>query len=91
MQKHLARMGFTSLYYTDPDFALKAKMIIAIGFVPLNKIDRYLDAIATELRQELEIYSTGLKIFMLAVGTDEEMEEELLCFFLRFGTFIREH
>ena len=53
MQKHLARMGFTSLYNTDPDFALKAKMIIAIAFVPLNKIDEYLDAVATELPQEL--------------------------------------
>ena len=53
MQKHLARMGFTSLYNTDPDFALTAKMIIAIARVPLNKIDEYLDALATELPQEL--------------------------------------
>ena len=53
MQKQLARMGFTSLYNTDPDFALKAKLIIAIAFVPLNKIDEYLDAVATELPQEL--------------------------------------
>ena len=52
MQKHLARIGFTSLYNTDPDFALKAT-IIAIAIVPLNKIDEYLDAVATELPQEL--------------------------------------
>ena len=49
---NLARMGFTSLYNTDPDFALKAT-IIAIAIVPLNKIDEYLDAVATELPQEL--------------------------------------
>ena len=53
MQKHLARMGFTSLYNTDPDFAIKAKMIIGIAFVPLNKIDKYLDAVTTELPPEL--------------------------------------
>ena len=52
-EKHLARMGFTSLYNTNPDFASKAKMIIAIAFVPLNEIDEYLDAVATELPQEL--------------------------------------
>jgi len=54
MQKHLARLGFTSLYNTDPNFALKAKMIIALAFVPLNKIDEYLDALATDLQQELQ-------------------------------------
>ena len=53
MQKHLARMGFTSLYNTGPDFALKVKMIIAIAFVRLNKIDEYLDAVTTELPPEL--------------------------------------
>ena len=53
MQKHLARIGFTSLYNTDPDLALKAKMIIAIACGPLNKINEYLDALATELPQEL--------------------------------------
>lgn len=54
VQKHLARLGFTSLYNTNPDFSLKAKMIIAIAFVSLNKIDEYLDALATELPQELQ-------------------------------------
>lgn len=54
MQKHLARQGFISLYNTDPDFALKAKMIIATAFVPLDKIDEYLDALSTELPQELQ-------------------------------------
>ena len=53
MQKHLTSLGFTNLYNTDPDFALKAKMIIAIAFVPLNKVDEYVDALATELSQEL--------------------------------------
>ena len=52
MQKYLARIGFTSWYNTDPDFALKAKMIIAIAFEPLNKIDEYLNAVATKLPQE---------------------------------------
>ena len=83
MQKHLARMGFTSLYNTDPDFLLKAEMVIATAFVSLNKIDEYLAVVAIELLQELEIYSTGLKIVMLVVGTYEEVEE-LLYFFLRF-------
>ena len=53
MQKHLASLGFTNLYNNNPDFALKAKMIIAIAFVSLSKVDEYVDAIATELPQEL--------------------------------------
>ena len=44
---------FTNLYNTDPDFTLKAKMIIAITFVSLNKVDEYVDALATELPQKL--------------------------------------
>ena len=54
MHKHLDRLGFTSLYNADPDFALKAKMIFALAFVPLDKIDEYLDALSTELPEELQ-------------------------------------
>lgn len=49
MQKHLASDGFISSYRNDPDFALKAKMIIALSFVPLSKIDLYFDTLANEL------------------------------------------
>ena len=79
MQKHLARMGFTSLYNTDPDFALKAKMIITIAFVPLvicAKLINILMLMRPNCRKNLEIYSVGLKILMLIVGTDEKMEED---------------
>ena len=54
MHKHLASSGFTNLYNTELEFVLKVKMIIAIAFVPLNKIDEYVDALVTKLPQEFQ-------------------------------------
>lgn len=54
MQTHRARLGITSLYNADPDFVSKAELIIDLAFLPLNKIDEYLDALVTKLLQELQ-------------------------------------
>lgn len=78
------RLGFTSLYKTDPDFALKAKMIIALAFISLKKINEYFDALKTELTQE--IYSPCLQIHRLVDRTNEEKEDDLLYLYLRFGS-----
>lgn len=54
MHTHLTRLGFSNRYKCDPNIALKAKMIIAISFVSLNKTDEYLDDLETELPQVLQ-------------------------------------
>lgn len=53
MKKRLAEMGHTALYNNDPDFALHAKMVISLAFVPINDLDRYVDELANELSAEL--------------------------------------
>ena len=49
MQSQIASLNITNFYNTDPDFALKAKMIIALAYVPMDKINYYIDALALEL------------------------------------------
>ncbi|XP_068227468.1 uncharacterized protein [Palaemon carinicauda] len=39
MHRHLVSLGLSNLYKNDSDFALWAKMIIALAFVPLEKMD----------------------------------------------------
>lgn len=53
MQTHPASLGFTNLYNINPDFTLKAKIINAIVFVPLNRINEYVDSQVTELPEKL--------------------------------------
>lgn len=53
MHKHLGQMGLISFYRNDPEFALEAKMIIALAFVPLENLDDATDLLANNLRQEL--------------------------------------
>ena len=53
MHRHLVSLGLSNLYKTDSDFALWAKMIIALAFVPLEKMDEYMDTQAAGLLDEL--------------------------------------
>ena len=53
MHTHLVSLGLSNLYKTDSDFALWAKMIIALAFVPLEKMDEYMDTLAAGLPDEL--------------------------------------
>ncbi|KAF2902942.1 hypothetical protein ILUMI_03242 [Ignelater luminosus] len=47
-------MGFTALYNDDPDFALKAKIVLPLAFVTVNNLDEYVDELANELPPELQ-------------------------------------
>ncbi|KAK7000501.1 hypothetical protein SK128_022691 [Halocaridina rubra] len=49
------------------------------------------DPLATELSLYLQDLLSGLKIHMLVVRTEEEMEDQLLYCTMIFGSFIREH
>lgn len=46
---------YRCLYNNDPEFALKARMIIALAFVPIDSIGDYVDALDNELPDELQL------------------------------------
>lgn len=54
IQKQLKHLGLQQLYNNDPDFALKAKMIVALCFVPVPHMDTYIDALSDDLQDELQ-------------------------------------
>ena len=51
-QRKIASTGYATLYQTNSDFALKAKMLLAISFVPIDRIDEYFDVILEQLSDE---------------------------------------
>ena len=53
MHKKIVAMGYTSMYNNNTGFALKAKMILSLAFVPLPHIDTYLDALSANIPEEL--------------------------------------
>ena len=53
MHRHITAVGATSQYNNDPDFALKAKMILALAFVPHHDLDIYTEALSDFLPEEL--------------------------------------
>ncbi|XP_064089232.1 uncharacterized protein LOC135203434 [Macrobrachium nipponense] len=53
MHRHIAAVGASRQYNTEPDFALKAKMILALTFVPHRDLGIYTEALADFLPQEL--------------------------------------
>ena len=56
MHKHLDALGLIREYSRKADFTLKAKTVIALAYVPINKINECIDALGMELsneRQEL--------------------------------------
>ncbi|XP_064117881.1 uncharacterized protein LOC135223347 [Macrobrachium nipponense] len=54
IHKHLKQLGLQHLYNNDPDFSVKAKMIVALSFVPISHMDVYIDALAQYLPDELQ-------------------------------------
>ena len=54
MHRHIAAVGATHQYNTEPQFALQTKMIIALAFVPPPDLDTYVDALGDFLPQELQ-------------------------------------
>lgn len=54
MKKKLANEGLTQLYNTDPDFALSARMIVALAFVPPASVEEALDILSVETPPALQ-------------------------------------
>ena len=53
MKKHVATCGLTKEYRTNPDFALQAKMIPALAFLPTDRIEN-----ATRPTEETSMWKT---------------------------------
>ena len=49
IHKQLKQCGLQSAYSNNPEFALKAKMITALSFVPIPSLGAYIDALADDL------------------------------------------
>lgn len=54
MKKKIAEEGLTQRYNNEPEFALQARMVVAIAFVPLHAIDQAIDALADHVPAELQ-------------------------------------
>ena len=54
IHKHLKHIGLQHLYNNDPDFAVKAKMIVALSFVKVSHMDVYMDSLSEYLPDELQ-------------------------------------
>lgn len=53
MRKKLAENGLLKRYNTDSDFALSARMIVALSFVPIDELDAAFDALADHITEDL--------------------------------------
>ena len=53
LRKKLADEGLLRRYNTDPEFALAARMVIALFFVPIEDLDVALEALTNELTEDL--------------------------------------
>ncbi|KAK4879483.1 hypothetical protein RN001_007629 [Aquatica leii] len=53
MRKKLGELGLTRFYNEDPEFSLKAKMITALSFVPIDNLDDAIDTLSNVLPPEL--------------------------------------
>jgi hypothetical protein len=53
MRKKLADEGLLRRYNTNPDFALVARMLVALSFVPIEDLDVALEALENEIMEDL--------------------------------------
>ena len=53
MRNKLADEGLLRQYNNDPEFATKARMIIALAFVPIADLDAAFEALSDEVRDVL--------------------------------------
>ncbi|KAK0063235.1 hypothetical protein Bpfe_007431 [Biomphalaria pfeifferi] len=49
MRKKLTDENLLSMYNNDPEFALAARMIVALAFVPIEDLDMAVETLANEL------------------------------------------
>lgn len=54
LQKQVSIMGLRQRYNNDADFALKAKMILSLAYVPPEHLDEAVDLLSDELPGELQ-------------------------------------
>lgn len=54
MKKHLGAMGFIGDYNNNPQFALHARMVTSLTFVPIRNLDEAIDILAENLPEELQ-------------------------------------
>ena len=73
MKKNVAHCGLTKKYRNDPDFALKARMIPAIAFLPPHRVEiaiRYLrDDLPSDLNQILDWFEDNY-VGRIRMGND---------------------
>jgi len=69
MKKKLTEEQLTRRYNSDADFALQARMIVSVAFVPVDSIDDALETLADDRAVSASIFDqcwTGLKIITSA-------------------------
>lgn len=54
LKKRVAELGLTQCYNSDPNFALQARMVAALAFVPIDDLDEAVDELANLLPAELQ-------------------------------------
>ena len=54
MRKHVGQLGLTARYNNEPEFALEAKMITALSFLPPTDIEIALERLAEHLPEALQ-------------------------------------
>ncbi len=52
--RHLGQLGLRQQYINDPNFALNAKMILSLAFVPINSLDAAIDQLRDNIPDELQ-------------------------------------
>ena len=54
LKKHIGELGLLTRYNNDADFALAARMVSSLAFVPLVDLDNALEILADSLPNELQ-------------------------------------
>lgn len=54
MKKQLSNLNLSRTYNTDSNFALYARMVVSLAFVPTADLDEAIDSLAGELPEELQ-------------------------------------
>ncbi|XP_031334003.1 uncharacterized protein LOC116182551 [Photinus pyralis] len=54
LKKHLSILGLLHRYNTDAEFAVMARMVSSLAFVPINDLDEAVDALGEALPVELQ-------------------------------------
>ncbi len=53
MKKHVSHLGLLRRYNNEAEFSLQARMIVALAFVPIDRLEEYFNALSEYLPAEL--------------------------------------